>query len=96
MLRRDRRKPTRNTHLDLTRLFDKQQQHKDFPVHNISRGGLCFSSSECFDVDERVQITVFEGQQAIHQALGRICYRTETDSGNDIYGISFLDNYILN
>ena len=95
MLRRDKRKPTRNTHLDLIRLFDNQQKYKNFPVYNISRGGLCFSSNESFDVDERVQITVFEEQQIIHQALGRICYRTETNSGNDVYGLSFLDNYIL-
>ena len=94
MLRRDRRTPTLNTHLDLTRLFDKKQQCQELPVLNISRGGLCFSSAEKFDVDERIQLTVFKGEEEIHHALGRICYCTEQVSADDLYGISFLDNYL--
>jgi len=94
MLRRDRRTPTLNTHLDLTRLFDQQQPCCGLPVHNISRGGLCFSSAEKFDVDERIKIIVFDGDEEIHQALGRICYCTEQNTPEDLYGISFLDNYL--
>lgn len=76
------------------RLFDSEQLHKDFPVLNMSRGGLCFSSREVFVVDERVNITVFKDDKEAHQATGRICYRTETENGTDLYGISFLDKYL--
>ncbi len=93
MLRRDRRTPTLNTQLDLTRLSNEQQYHK-LPVLNISRGGLCFSSSIAFDVDERIQLTVFKDEEKIHHALGRICYCTDQETADNIYGISFLDNYL--
>ena len=76
--------------------LDSQNNSEQFIVHNISRGGLRFSSHKVFEIDERVGATVYLASDKIHQAKGRICYfviNNETSDGN-YYGLSFLDKFL--
>ena len=95
MIRRDARHAIDNAHLILNREFtetDKEDHH--YPVQNISRGGLRFSSSDNYDVDERIEITVLLQNREIHRAHARICYRTNGQDQTFHYGVSFLDRFV--
>ena len=80
-----KRQATESTHLGQTK----------YPVNNISRGGLRFSCNENYDVDERVELTIYLSNGHEHNLNGRICYchPANNDNGHD-YGISFLDSYL--
>ena len=77
-------------------IIDSQDDKKNYTVHNISRGGLRFSSNETFEIDLRINVTVYHEKSQIHQAKGRICYfLVDGENNNGIYyGLSFLDNYL--
>ena len=64
-----------------------------FPIQNLSRGGVRFSSKQHFDIDERVSLKLYINENLSHKASGRICYHDE-DQQNSYYGVSFLDNYL--
>ncbi|MDH5473904.1 MAG: PilZ domain-containing protein [Gammaproteobacteria bacterium] len=64
-----------------------------YPVDNISRGGLRFSCNQTFDIDERVELTLFLSNGHVHNLHGRICYCQNNNKNHD-YGISFLDPYL--
>lgn len=67
-----------------------------YPVNDISRGGLKFSSSETFEVDERVELTLYLSNGHIHNLHGRICYCKNSQSDRQYdYGVSFLDHYLV-
>ncbi len=77
-------------------IIESQNNNEKYTVHNISRGGLRFSSQKTFEIDERINITVHLASNKTHQARGRICYfviNNENSEGN-YYGLSFLDNFL--
>ncbi|MDH5764706.1 MAG: PilZ domain-containing protein [Gammaproteobacteria bacterium] len=67
-----------------------------YPVNNISRGGLKFSATEIFEVDERVELTLYLSNGHVHNLHARICYCQDNgmDAHHD-YGVSFLDHYLV-
>lgn len=65
-----------------------------YPVNNISRGGLRFSCNENFDVDERVELTLYLSNGHVHNLDGRICYCRGNNNNQHDYGVSFLDPYL--
>jgi hypothetical protein len=93
MNNREKRQTINDVYLKL----DYQKNDTRYTVHNISRGGLRFSSHKIFEIDERVGITVYLPNDKTHQAKGRICYfeiNKDSHEGN-YYGLSFLDNYLM-
>ncbi len=100
MIRRYNRLDADNTFLEIRRLNPSAGPASGKttcgPVDNLSRGGLRFHSSEPFDVDERVEITLHLGNGETHCATGRICYCIvdKDNPGLWSYGISILDNFL--
>ena len=98
MIRRERRQTVDGAFLDVHR----QLQNNDFdsnnptqyPIENISRGGLRFQSTETYRVDERIEIIVKLPNGNTHSAMARICYFENDDNDNSYYGVSFLDNFL--
>lgn len=99
MQRKDNRQSIDNAWLKLTRLPTSDQPaipEQLYPVYNISRGGLRFSSEVNFEIQERLYVRVHLPNNSDHTALGRICY-CEPDGQNKVgmyYGISFMDNFL--
>jgi hypothetical protein len=99
MQRKDNRQSIDNAWLKLSRLPTSDHSavpDQLYPVYNISRGGLRFSSTVQFDIQERLNVRVHLPNNTEHTALGRICY-CEKDEQNKVgmfYGISFLDNFL--
>jgi len=92
MNKREKRQPIKGAFL----IIESQDNNEKYTVHNISRGGLQFSSHKIFEIDQRVGVTAYLGSDKTHQAKGRICYfviNNETSDGN-YYGLSFLDNFL--
>jgi len=92
MNRRETRQAIKGAFLKI----EPQDNNEKYTVHNISRGGLRFSSQKTFEIDERINISVYLTGDKTHQAKGRICYfviNNETSDGN-YYGVSFLDNFL--
>lgn len=96
MMRKDNRLAIENAWLQLQRIQTGSGTHSRYQVYNISRGGLRFSSTETFETQERINITLHLPNNTEHRSLGRICYceaDTETKVGN-YYGVSFLENFL--
>jgi len=97
MIQRETRQASDGAQISLKRLnSDSTTSTEDkYQVNNISRGGLRFTCKENYDVDERVELTIYLSNGHIHNLNGRICYchNAGNDMGHD-YGISFLDSYL--
>ena len=96
MIQRETRQASNGAQLSLKRQAgntNNPEQDK-YPINNISRGGLRFSCNENYDVDERVELTVYLSNGHIHNINGRICYCHNTNNNTHDYGISFLDSYL--
>ncbi|MCW9013606.1 MAG: PilZ domain-containing protein [Gammaproteobacteria bacterium] len=97
MIRRESRHPTSNAQLILYRESSDMDKHRhEYPIQNISRGGLRFSSSDSYEIDERIKISVYLENKEMHQAHARICYclNGNEHDGNYFYGVSFLDKFV--
>lgn len=95
MSRSDLRQEIKNSYLTIHRLNDENHDDNEhFPIENISRGGIRFSSEETFDLQERVSLNLYIDGKLSHQANGRICYHDEDNNHNNFYGVSFLDKYL--
>ena len=97
MIRQDYRMAIENTWLELARNGkSKSKVPTRYEVFNISRGGLRFQSSEIFEPQERVKITLHLLNNAEHHTLARICYcESDAETSETIYyGVSFLENFL--
>ena len=95
MIRKETRHPLNNAHLTLHReLTETEKDKHEYPVKNISRGGLRFSSNDSYEIDERIEISVFLKDQEVHHAHARICYCTNDQNNGFYYGVSFLDKFV--
>jgi hypothetical protein len=100
MIRRENRRAVEDAFLHLERLSKDLSEaepvavDQQYPIENISRGGLRFHGSTLFHVDERINITVTLAGGEQHSALARICYRENGHQGYFHYGVSFLDNFL--
>ena len=80
--------------VELQRDSSAQACH-EYPIVNISRGGLCFQSSDSYELNEVVRFNIRINQQEIlHSASGRVCYRNKSSQKLPVYGLSFLDQFI--
>ena len=94
MQQRETRSTIKDSSVQLSR-NSEQGSSQEYKVLNISRGGLCFQSSELFDLNEMLKLNVIIKEQCILTANGRVCYHNETDDKNvSNYGLSFLDHFI--
>lgn len=96
MIQRETRQAIDGARVSLKRQSSgTETRDSQYPVNNISRGGLRFTASENFDVDERVELTLYLSNGHTHNLHGRICYchNGSSDSQHD-YGVSFLDPYL--
>ena len=97
MIQRETRQASDGAQVSLKRQAAESNnpQQAKYPVNNISRGGLRFSSHENYDVDERIELTIYLSNGHVHNINGRICYchNANNENGHD-YGISFLDSYL--
>lgn len=97
MIRRESRQNLNNAHLILHREDpDAEHDRHEYPIQNISRGGLRFSSYDNYEIDERIEISVYNEHKELHHAHARICYCL-TENDNDelfFYGVSFLDRFV--
>lgn len=98
MIRRDNRQFIKGAWLNLNRPnIQTPDDDHNYPIINISRGGLRFCSHDPFEINERVQVIVHMGNGEIHSAMGRICYcqdQAEKDEHGCCYGVSFLDHFL--
>jgi len=69
---------------------------KEYKVLNISRGGICFESSQKdFELNEVIKLELVLDKHSIHKANGRVCYCNQcNDEEHSAYGLSFLDKFI--
>lgn len=66
-----------------------------FPVKNVSTGGIRIESSEEFKIGEQVEVALYLNGELSHSAKGRICYCDDKSSSPQVfYGVSFLDKFI--
>lgn len=80
--------------VELQRNSSSKAAH-EYPIVNISRGGLCFQSSESFELNEVVRFNIrIDQHEIIHSASGRVCYRNVTAQNPSLYGLSFLDHFL--
>jgi len=94
MQQRETRSIINDSSVQLSRASEKNSPQA-YKVLNISRGGLCFQSSEVFELNEKVKLNVTVKEQNILTANGRVCYHNKTDDKNTShYGLSFLDHFI--
>jgi len=94
MQQRETRSIINDSSVQLSRTSE-QGPSQEYKVLNISRGGLCFQSSELFELNEKVKLDVIIKEQNILTANGRVCYHNETDDkAISNYGLSFLDHFI--
>lgn len=96
MMRKDQRLAIENAWLQLQRIQSGSSTATRYQVYNISRGGLRFSSTDTFESQERIHITLHLPNNTEHKSLGRICY-CEPDPENKAghyYGVSFLENFL--
>ena len=94
MQQRETRSIINDSSVQLSRASEENSPQA-YKVLNISRGGLCFQSSEAFELNEKVKLNVTVKDQSILIANGRVCYHNETDDKNTShYGLSFLDHFI--
>ena len=96
MIQRETRQAIDGAQVSLRRQATESDNQADskYPVNNISRGGLRFSATEDFDVDERVELTLYLSNGHIHNLHGRICYCQNNNNNQHDYGVSFLDPYL--
>ena len=91
--REPRERVSRGT-VELQRDSSAQPPH-EYPIVNISRGGLCFQSNDSYELNEVVNFNIrINQQEIIHSASGRVCYRNETPQEEPVYGLSFLDHFL--
>jgi len=94
MQQRETRSIISDSFVQLSRASNESSS-QEYKVLNISRGGLCFQSSEIFELNEKVELNVTVKKQSILIANGRVCYHNVTDDKNTShYGLSFLDHFI--
>ena len=100
MIRRDNRRPVAGAVLNVQRHTTAEHPlsaaPSQYPIENISRGGLRFHSHDDYRIDERIIITVHLANGEIHSAMARICY-CNSEQGEQVsyhYGVSFLDNFL--
>ncbi len=94
MQKREQRTSIEGGRVQIRRPSEQRTDH-DYPVLNISRGGLCFQSSDEFELNEKVVMDVSVNNTPFHHANARICYRNDTDDSTMAsYGLSFLDQFI--
>ena len=94
MQQRETRTAVKHYLIRLLRLSGSENE-KEYSIINISRGGLCFTSSEEFELNESVKLNILLDQKIVHSANGRICYRNDTGKkSSSNYGLSFLDHFL--
>ncbi len=94
MQQRENREHIREGTIELQRGNSAQSSH-EYPIVNISRGGLCFQSRDNYELNEVVRFNIrINQQEIIHSASGRVCYRNETAQKAPVYGLSFLDHFL--
>lgn len=95
MKRTEQRLDNHNAYLLISRSANAAQYKPDehYPVQNLSKGGVRFSSENHFDLEERVDLSLYIDEKLSHKATGRICYHDEDNNHNNFYGVSFLDKY---
>lgn len=95
MQHRDHRSTLHEGIVQLQRTSEPLPRH-EYPILNISRGGLCFQSDESFDLNEEVRLNVLIDQHEImHLVRARVCYCNDTGKQHlSQYGLSFLDHFI--
>lgn len=96
MIQRETRQASEGAQVSLKKRSSDNSDTQDskYPVNNISRGGLRFSCKDTFDVDERVQLTLYLSNGHVHNLDGRICYCKDNSNNQHDYGVSFLDPYL--
>ncbi len=93
MQQRETRSSISNGRVQIKRNSDTELP--SYPIINISRGGLCFESTDNFELNEVVELDISLNTRSHHHASARICYRNEIeDSPSSSYGLSFLDSFI--
>ena len=95
MARNHHRHDISNARVYINRENDDANHTYTYAVNNISRGGLQFTSSDNYQVDEHLNIRLDIGNGDSHEAHARICYcLTKADNKQQYdYGISYLDNF---
>lgn len=99
MIRREKRSAVDGAFVQIVRVARPAEAPNpdtaEYPIENISRGGLRFCGNGEYNIDERIQVTVRLASGERHSAMARICYR-EQDAPNrhSHYGVSFLDNFL--
>ena len=95
MLKRESRSSVNDGYVQLSRETDKQHTTQ-YKIVNISRGGLCFQSTDSFELNEVLCMNVtVDDTRILQNACGRVCYRNPQDKdSNANYGLSFLDKFI--
>lgn len=95
MPRTDHRNEINNTMVYISRDSDHAKNTRTYAVNNLSRGGLQFSSSDNFRVDEHLTIKLDFGNGNTHCAHARICYclKKSNNTQDFDYGISYLGSH---
>ncbi len=95
MVERDTRSSIHEGVVQLQRTSERRPQH-EYPILNISRGGLCFHSDDAYELNEEVKLNVvIDHHEVLHLARARVCYRNDApDAHHCNYGLSFLDRFI--
>jgi len=96
MNRSDTRHENNNAYLLISRGNSKTQtgHNKHYSIQNLSRGGIRFCSEDQFEIDERIDLSLYIDDKLSHKARGRICYHDEDKHHNSYYGVSFLDKFL--